>query len=381
MLPLPPLPTGGGPTAAGGGFSASLPATTATPPAVDKATAAPNFVDFKSGELIAVVGTDHILAGDMNVFIEPIIEENRDKITSEVQEAAIRRQLTRQVLKQYVEVKALYQEFFRDATGNAPPKEVADMKKQVVTKAGKIFFEKQVPNLQEKYEVNDMAELEEKLRAKSMSLVTLRNQFVEQVLSGELERKYVPQEFEVEPDEILARYRERRDEWQVPARARWRQLTIRFDEHASREEADALIKNLGNQIFLGGKPFEAVARASSEGFTAGDGGVYDWTNQGSLKSKPLDEAIFALPLRRLSQVIEDDIGFHIIEVLEREEARTKDLAVSQAEIRKSLSDEKREAATAAFRKKVMARTPIWTLWPEDIPGSRPLADAVGSAVR
>ncbi|MEZ6079527.1 MAG: peptidylprolyl isomerase [Pirellulaceae bacterium] len=64
---------------------------------------------------------------------------------------------------------------------------------------------------------------------------------------------------------------------------------MRFDKHATREEAEARIRELGNEVFFG-KPFEAVAKQSSEGYTASDGGVYDWTTQGSLKSKELDHA-------------------------------------------------------------------------------------------
>ncbi|MEZ6134759.1 MAG: peptidylprolyl isomerase [Pirellulaceae bacterium] len=332
--------------------------------------------EFQPGELIAVVGTEHILAGDMNVFIDPIIEKNRAQIRNAEQEKEIRTQLTRQVLEQYVEVKAMYQEFFRDMVGTAVPKELEDTKKQVLTRAGKIFYEKQVPHMMEQYKVSDIAALEYALREKSMSLNTKRTQFVEQVLAGELERKYVPEEFEIDRNEILDAYNRDREKWQVPAR-RWRQITIRFDKHESRQVADELIKNLGDQMVLGGKPFEAVAKQSSEGFTADQGGLYDWTSQGSLKSQRIDAAIFAIELNRLSQIIEDDIGLHIIEVLEREQAHTKDLAESQAEIRESLNKVKRDEAAAKFRKAVMKRTPIWTRWPEDIPGSRPLSQAIG----
>jgi hypothetical protein len=99
--------------------------------------------EFDAGELVAVVGDDHILAGDMHVFVAPIIEQYREQIASESQEKMIRSKLTRQALPQYVSIKVMYQEFFRDIVGSAAPKELADMKKQVSTRAGKLFFEKQ----------------------------------------------------------------------------------------------------------------------------------------------------------------------------------------------------------------------------------------------
>lgn len=334
---------------------------------------------FSAGRLIAVVGTEHILAGDMAVFVEPIIEQNRSKIGSPDDEQKIRNQLTRQSLRQYCEIKAIYQEFFRDMVGTAPPKEFEETKKKVVTRAGRIFFEKQVPTLLKKHKVETLQDLERKLNAKSLSLTTLKGQFIEQVLASELERKYVPDKFEIDRQELLTAYQQPSNQarWNVSGRARWRQLTVRFDKHSTRAAADAKIRELGNEIFLGGKAFEAVASQSSEGYTASEGGRYDWTTQGSLKSKEIDQALFTLPLNSLSQVIVDDIGLHIIEVLEREEGRVKDFTEAQAELREELSQEKRENGIREFRKRIMDRTTVWTLWPEDIPGSRPLEDALG----
>lgn len=336
-----------------------------------------NSREFDAGELVAVVGTEHILAGDMMVFIEPILEKNRGKITP-AQEKELKAQLIRQVLAQYVEIKALYQEFIRDLAGNKAPKEVEEMQAKVTMKAAQIFHDKQIPVMMDKYKVEDLASLERKLHEHSLSIATLKNQFTEKVLSAELERKYVPDEYEFSRAELWAYYQDHADQWVVTSRARWRELCIRFNKH-SREEAEALIKDLGNQVYLGGKPFDAVAKQQSEGFTAAEGGVFDWTTQGSLKSAAIDEAVFSLPLRRLSQVIESPNGFHIIEVLEREPGHKKSFDVAQAEIRTILSREKRNKLLDEFHTKIMARTSIWTLWPEDIPNSRALSEALGNA--
>lgn len=341
-----------------------------------------NTEDFDNGQLIAVVGADHVLAGDMAHIVEPIVEQNRDRIRSASEEKLLRTQVIRQVLKHYIEIKAMYQEFFHDMVGTATPDKVDETKKQVLSRANRIFFEKQVPVMLEKYDANDFQELEVKLREKAMSLATMRSTFIEQVLAQELERKYVPDKFEISRDELINYYHKHQSDWDVPATARWQQLTVRFDQHQyDRAAVDALIKQMGNEIYLGGKAFEAVAKQSSEGFTADEGGIYDWTTQGSLKSKRLDQAIFSLELGRLSEVIEDEIGMHIIVVLERTPNHTKDFPEAQAEIREKLSDEKRETEISKFRKTVLARTPVWSLWPDDlkndIPHVRPLEEAIG----
>jgi hypothetical protein len=277
-------------------------------------------------------------------------------------------------------MKALQQEFFRDIAGNVPPKELQKKQDEIMTRASKAFYDKFVPvELYKKHKVENVADLENKLQENGLSLAIMKNHFLMQILAMQLEDKYVADTFEISPGEILAYYNANIEKWQIPARAKWRQLTVRFDRHPNRADAENKIKTMGNEIVLGGKPFEAVARDSSEGFSAEAGGLHDWTTKGSLKSTVIDEALFKLPPRRLSQIIQDDVGLHIVEVLEREAARTQDMSEIQAEIRKKLSDDLRQQKLKEFRKKVLDRVPIWTVWPEDIPGSRPLNQAVAEA--
>jgi len=362
----------------GASGNGSLVSFQSVPSALDPNSPIRVLTDFAAGQVVAIVGTERILAGDLAAVIEPIIIENKNRLNGQAQQDAARRTLLRQVLPQFVEMKALEQEFFRDMAGTSPPDEVKKMREQVVSRATRMFYDRYVPaELFKKYKVEGLAELEAELQSRGMSLGIMKNHFLTQVMGSQLEEKYVLEQYEIPPDEILAYYKENIDRWKVPARANWRQLTVRHDRHATREEALQRIEQLFNEVYLGGKPFEAVARDSSEGYTAAEGGLYDWTSQKSLKSAALDQAIFSLPLRHLSQLIEDDIGFHVIEVLQREEARTQDMAEIQTEIRKTLSKAIRQKKADEFRKKILVRVPVWTRWPEDIPGSRPLEEALG----
>jgi parvulin-like peptidyl-prolyl isomerase len=365
-------------SASGTTGNGSLVSFQSAPSALDPNSPIRVLADFAAGQVVAIVGTERILAGDLAAVIEPIIIENKNRLNGQAQEDVARRTLLRQVLPQFVEMKALEQEFFRDMAGTATPDEVKKMREQVVSRATRMFYDRYVPaELFKKYKVEGLAELEAELQNRGMSLGIMKNHFLTQVMGSQLEEKYVLEQYEIPPDEILAYYQENIDRWKVPARAKWRQLTVRHDRHATREEALQRIEQLFNEVYLGGKPFEAVARDSSEGYTAAEGGLYDWTSQKSLKSAALDQAIFSLPLRHLSQLIEDDIGFHVVEVVQREDARTQDMAEIQTEIRKTLSKAIRQKKADEFRKKILVRVPVWTRWPEDIPGSRPLEEALG----
>lgn len=332
--------------------------------------------EFKDGQIICVVGEERILAGDMRVFIEEIIAKYRSRM-SPAEEKELRLKLTREALVQYVEIKAMYQEFLRSMAGSSASKDLREAKQKIVVNANRLFFEKQVPSLRKKYDCHDLATLEQKLREKSVSLTMLKNQFIEQVMAHQLEKTHVREEYQIDRDDLLKYYQEHANDWQKPATARWRQLTARFDKHATREEAEMLAADLGNEVFLGGKPFAVVAKQRSEGFTAASGGVYDWTTRGSLKSAKLDQAIFSYPIGKLSPIIEDEIGYHIVEVLERKDEHSVSFEDAQVEIRKKLSDQKRQQESDKFRDEIMKRTTVWTMWPEDIPGSRSLIEALG----
>ncbi|HBE67106.1 MAG TPA: hypothetical protein DDW52_03055 [Planctomycetaceae bacterium] len=331
-----------------------------------------------SGKLIAVVGGEHILAGDMSVFVEPIIMDNKDRLPTPADEAKVRAQLTRQILTQYIAIKAMYLEFFRDAAGVKPPAELEKVRESVIPKASQAFFSSRVPQMIEQYDATSIADLERKLTSKGLSLNVMRRQFIETALSMEYERKYTPQRFEIERAELLEYYRAHRSDWNIPAGAKWRQISLLFSNHAP-ETARTQAKNLLEQMRLGGKQFAAVATQSSEGLTAEEGGLFEWTTLGSLRSKTLEQAIFTYPLNRLSGVIEDETGCHIIEVLDRKDAHIKDFATAQPEIREILENEKRAKKREELRKQVLARTTVWTLWPEDLadlPNVRPLEEAL-----
>src|SRR5262249_30202573 len=112
--------------------------------------------------------------------------------------------------------------------------------------------------------------------------------------------------------------------------------------------------------------FAAVAKRESQGLNAEKGGKYDWTPQGVLASKILDETIFNIDLRKLSKVVEDDRGFYIVRVLEREDAGRKLFSEVQEEIRKSIVREKQRKQYTEFVARIKEETRIWTVFDDQI---------------
>ncbi len=213
-------------------------------------------------------------------------------------------------------------------------------------------------------------ELEAKWESFGTSVEREKRAFVEKVLAqqwlrqqGKLEDDLV---YDVEPEQMLAYYREHAAEFEQPARARWEQLTVKKSPGRSREEAYATLAAMGNQV-LDGQPFAEVARRHSEGPTAARGGLRDWTTPHSLVSSVLDQALFTLPVGVLSPILEDEQGFHIIRVLERQEASRMPFEEAQVQIREKLLEARRTAKMNEYLAKLREEIPVWTAFD----GSKP----------
>ena len=270
--------------------------------------------------------------------------------------------------------KALAQRFINDKVSGKPLKERDDARKHMKTQTAKIFDQKWVPMQMQRMNCNSRLEFEEKLAEAGKNLRSMQIDFAENTWAQEHVREKVPETPNVELSELNDYYADNVDEFKRPARVRFQMLSADFSKFSSKEEAFKAIADMGNQILLGGAPFGAVAKRQSTGLGASDGGLFDWTIQGELKSKEIDKAIFANPVGGLSQIIENSDGFHIVEVLQREAAYTQTFTQAQADIRKSLVDKKASKMRNDFIKRVREETDIWTKWPEDIPGSRDISE-------
>ena len=132
----------------------------------------------------------------------------------------------------------------------------------------------------------------------------------------------------------------------------------RFSDFDSKEEAYRAIAQMGNSV-LRGTPLEVVVRRESQGANAHDGGQYDWTTKGSLVSTVIDEAIFSLPVGKLSRILEDDKGFHIVRVLERKDAGCVPFQQTQREIRETLKDQHRDTRVKEYLEGLQRDTYVW----------------------
>lgn len=145
---------------------------------------------------------------------------------------------------------------------------------------------------------------------------------------------------QVGEDQLRQMYQQQMDRFRIPERARVRHILIKTVDlpaaeiPALQKKAEDLLAKL-----KGGADFAELARNNSEDpGSAGKGGDLDWITRGQTVPE-FEKAAFSLNLRELSGVIKTEYGFHIIQVLEREQARLRPFA----EVRGELASEAKRA--------------------------------------
>ena len=308
--------------------------------------------EFEGAQILARVGGDVILAADVLPLVNEVLEANADKIPPD-QVDEQRLLLTKQRLARLIETKVV----LVDARRTIPKENWADIQKQ----ANKQFEETELKTLFERTKTTTRGELLKRLKELGTSIEAEQRAFAERMLAQQWLRQQIKKDEEVRHEDIVAWYREHLEEYDLSAKTRWEQLTVRFDRYPDKAAAWGEIARMGNQV-LDGRSLADVARESSHGLTASKGGQRDWTTKGSLTSTVLDEALFTIPPKTLSRVIEDQQGFHIIRVIERRDAGRVPFEEAQVEIRDKIKEQRRNDQIQDYLARITQEVKVATIF-------------------
>jgi parvulin-like peptidyl-prolyl isomerase len=345
---------------------------------------------FEPGEILATVGDQYILAADVLPHVNQLIEQHREqmdqayggKMPEEVLQQQ-RRMLLAKMTAAHVEVKILYLAFLR----KIPPDRLTEILKKVQSS-----FDKDLEELRQRVEeMNDEklgemirqdaqlgrlvllmkeegiwspGELDALLRRYGGSLAQEKRYYAEYNLGRMIVRQSLNFEPEITHDDMLRYYQEHAADYEFPTRVRFEIMSVRFNAFPSKEAASQAICAMGNQVIYGAQ-FGAVAKASSQGLKADEGGLHDWTPRGTLVSKVIDEALFTIEPGKLSQILEDERGYHIIRVTERQEAGRIPFEETQVEIRKQIKEERLQKQYQEIAADLKKGTKITTAFDDD----------------
>lgn len=152
----------------------------------------------------------------------------------------------------------------------------------------------------------------------------------------------------VSDEEVAAYYGAHAAEMSVPETITLRQILV----PTQNEARDVLRK-----LLRAPKTFENVARQSSKGPEAGEGGLMGTFARGQLPAD-LEAAAFALPPGGTSDIVATSLGYHILRVEARQEARASTLPEVQGRIRALLTREKSDRSVRQFVDDLLARAKV-----------------------
>jgi parvulin-like peptidyl-prolyl isomerase len=334
------------------------------PPPEDATNWAADSANLDGCQVIARIDNQIVLACEVLWRVNQMLEAHQARVPAEQrvppeQIQGVREQLIKRELASMLDRKLLYNEFRRGIPAENLPRIEENLREP--------FEEREMPELMKQLKVDNQADLEKELARLGSSLADAQRTFNEKVIASEWIRSKVKISEEVSPEEMLEYYRAHLADYDYPTQARWEELMVR--KGRNKAEAYAAIARMGNEVWerglarqVTGPAFAEVAKAKSDGFTAKNGGLHDWTTQGALKSAAIDRALFSLEVGQMSPILESDDGFHIVRVLERKQAGRRPFTDVQGDIRDRLKEERFQAGVQEHLNKLRGEARIWTAY-------------------
>ncbi len=152
-----------------------------------------------------------------------------------------------------------------------------------------------------------------------------------------------------EPDDaqVKAYYDEHNEYFEVPETVRARHILITIEDTDSDEakaEKKAKADGIRKQL-VDGADFAKLAADNSDCPSKRDGGSLGNVRRGQMVP-PFEDATFKLKVGEISEVVETQFGYHVIEAVERSEAKTVPLEEAAPQIKAAIKQE-------AFQEKVL----------------------------
>jgi peptidyl-prolyl cis-trans isomerase C len=153
---------------------------------------------------------------------------------------------------------------------------------------------------------------------------------------------------EATEDEIVAYYRGHLAELAVPETVTLRQILV-----GTLNEARDVRRRLGRDP----KAFDAIARSQSKGVESVAGGYMGRFERGQLPPE-LEAVAFAQPEGGASEPVETALGYHVLRVESRQQAREPSLEEARERIRDRIARAKRAEAERTFLAEILARAKV-----------------------
>ncbi|MBZ5523255.1 MAG: peptidyl-prolyl cis-trans isomerase [Acidobacteriia bacterium] len=143
----------------------------------------------------------------------------------------------------------------------------------------------------------------------------------------------------VSPDDVGGYYNANQERYRTPERIKTRHILVKTPPPGNDGKVDpkavdaarAKAMDLLKQIKAGADFAELAKKNSDDTVSAQKGGDLDWVQRGQFVAE-YDKAAFSMSKGQISDPVQSQFGFHIIQVQDKEEARLKPLSEVRSEI-------------------------------------------------
>jgi len=185
------------------------------------------------------------------------------------------------------------------------------------------------------------------------------------VVQQEVLRREIYSKVAVDEQELRAYYEQHRDEYRAPSRFRIRELVLpkgvtSEEQKATQEKLQTILSSLKS-----GKIFEALVKEYSMSPTQSTGGDLGWLSTGILRPS-IEEAALALKANQVSEPIESDKDFTLVQLLEADLDAVKPFNDVKTSIMEKLQEPKATSAIQNYLSQLRARANIRYMVPRDL---------------
>ena len=201
--------------------------------------------------------------------------------------------------------------------------------------------------------------LETMLQQSGMSMEEMKENILFSLRANKLFEMQINPDYTPPDAEIQKYYTDNKKKYDEPETVHARHILIKTDEkddEKTRGEKKTKIEGIRKQL-AGGADFEKLAREHSECSSKDRGGDLGTFPRGRMV-QPFEEAAFTQKVKEIGPVVETKFGYHIIEVLEHNQAKQKSLDEVKGSIAEMLQNQKKQEMAKTYLDDLKAKAKI-----------------------
>jgi hypothetical protein len=169
-------------------------------------------------------------------------------------------------------------------------------------------------------------------------------------------RRQLPVDDRVSDDEIRTWYQQHREEFRRAAEIRWERVTAAPQQFGSADAARSVLQEVRERAESLAPPAPPSAEVQSLRVES-----FDWTSEAAIPSNELAEALRVLPIGRVSEIVNDGDGLHVVRVLARRPQRLLALEEVYDTIHARIVEERRAEPRRRYLDELRRRADVWTM--------------------